>query len=151
MKWLLEKRVGLKDWTRMVRHPEAGNSEKPPVLLSWRMRGIRVTGASEQWALEDELHKGTVVTQEELSLKERHRTEAGKAWETNPWRPRLSISGFMPPPCRIQLAREPRNPTIRGQHPWAQIRMKRARSGFEETMGKKPTYWIWFDLMPSEE
>ena len=47
------------------------------------MRGIRVTGASEQWALEDELHKGTVVTQEELSLKERHRTEAGKAWETN--------------------------------------------------------------------
>lgn len=49
MKWLLEERVGLKDQTRMVRHPEAGNSEKPPVPLSWTMRGIRVTGASEQW------------------------------------------------------------------------------------------------------
>ena len=34
--------------------------------------------------LGDELPKGTVVTQEELSLKEGHRTEAGKAWETNP-------------------------------------------------------------------
>ena len=35
-------------------------------------------------ALEDELPPGTVVTQEELSPKERHSTEAGKAWETNP-------------------------------------------------------------------
>ena len=34
MKWLLVERVGLKDQTRTVRHPEAGNNEKPPVLLS---------------------------------------------------------------------------------------------------------------------
>ena len=34
MKWLLEERGGLKDQTRMVRRPEAGNNEKSPELLS---------------------------------------------------------------------------------------------------------------------
>ena len=66
----------------------------------------------------------------------------GRHGKQTPDAPCLSISGLMPPPCRIQLAREPRNPTIRSQHPWAQTRTKRARNGFEETTGKKPTYWI---------
>lgn len=71
MKWLLVERVGLKDQTRTVRHPEAGNNEKPPVLLSWRTRGISVTGASGQrgagrWAAQGDCgHSGGTQSQGE--------------------------------------------------------------------------------------
>lgn len=111
-----------------------------------------VTGASESAVLEDGLPKGTVISHEGLSLRERHSTEAGKTWERSTWP--LSPSAFPSPtgasprqkPTIIWLAKELRDGVIRSQHSYhrpgreeqgVDLRRQRGKSQHVNFRGKK--------------
>lgn len=151
MKWLLEERVGLKDKTRMQRHPGSRQQQKPPVLIELKDEGDQChwsqwakRGAGRWAAQGDRGHQG------ELSLKERHRAEAGKAWETQPWRSLpIHLRGLMPPPCRIQLTRSQETP------PSSEVSILGHRSGWKgpevglrRQWGKRPKHWFPGEKIP---
>ena len=98
-------------------------------------RGISIAGTMGRWKMS--CPRGPWSLRRNSVSRRDTELRQGRHGKQTPDAPCLSISGLMPPPCRIQLAREPRNPTIRSQHPWAQTRTKRAWNGFEETTGKK--------------